>query len=485
MTLFTPTKPSRISAVLTTVLMVAVALAVTPASEAQASSPCSTTGATGAYAGGAGTSGAPYLIATAAQLALLSATSADWGKYFEQTANIDLGGCQFNPIGGDPVNFTGQYDGGFFAISGLNVVAFVSAGGNLVAGLFGFAREADFKNIKVIGATVAPATPAGAAGILVGRGESISIDNVVTSGTVTNSDDIGGLVGLIRKDTYSSTILNSYSSATVSGTGTGVAGGLVGRLNETTLSNSYSRGAVTGAGNVGGLVGSTYGGTVTNAFFDEQTSGQTDDNGLGTPQSTADMTSFSAFTAATWDIVDGWAAFAPNETPAKIWGICSLVNGYPFLLWEYSSDPCLSVATAPTITSITTSSGSLSVVFTAPTSDGGFAITNYKYSTDNGVTWVTRSPSATTSPLVIQGLINGTTYQIKLLAVNSVGEGLASNEVPGTPVGSSSSSAPVATALATTGTTTTNYLAVVPLFLAVGGLLVWLGRGRRSEAELQ
>jgi hypothetical protein len=177
-----------------------------------------------------------------------------------------------------------------------------------VAGLFGFARQADFKNIKVIGATVAPATPAGAAGILVGRGESISIDNVVTSGTVTNSQDIGGLVGLIRKDTYSSTILNSYSSATVSGTGDGAGGGLVGRLNETTLSNSYSRGAVTGASNVGGLVGSTYAGTVTNAFFDEQTSGQTD-NGLGTPQSTAEMTSFSAFNGATWDIVDGWAAF--------------------------------------------------------------------------------------------------------------------------------------------------------------------------------
>jgi outer membrane protein OmpA-like peptidoglycan-associated protein len=51
------------------------------------------------------------------------------------------------------------------------------------------------------------------------------------------------------------------------------------------------------------------------------------------------MKSLSTFVA--WPIVDGWAAHAPNDTPAKIWGICSAVNdGYPFLLWEYATDPC-------------------------------------------------------------------------------------------------------------------------------------------------
>ena len=45
--------------------------------------------------------------------------------------------------------------------------------------------------------------------------------------------------------------------------------------------------------------------------------------------------------------------------------------------------------------------------------------------------------------------------------------------------------APVTAALARTGTTSSNYLALVPLLLAVGGLFVWLGRGRRIEGEPQ
>jgi outer membrane protein OmpA-like peptidoglycan-associated protein len=304
---------------------------------------CGSGSSSATYSGGDGVSSSTaFRITTAADLIRLSATSADWtGKFFIQTADIDLGGCEWTPIGIGGVGstqFTGQYDGGFFAISGLNVVT--SAGNPSTAGFFGLATGAAFKNIKIIGATVAITTPA-EVGILVGRAQSVSIDNVVTSGTITNTDAstsyTGGIAGLIRKDTTTSTIVNSYSSATVSSSSND-AGGFVGRLSEATLSNSYARGAVTGAGGLGGLSGSNYDGTFTNAFYDEQTSTQPA-NGLGTAKTTAEMKSLSTFVA--WPIVDGWAAHAPNDTPAKIWGICSAVNdGYPFLLWEYATDPC-------------------------------------------------------------------------------------------------------------------------------------------------
>lgn len=46
------------------------------------------------------------------------------------------------------------------------------------------------------------------------------------------------------------------------------------------------------------------------------------------------------YSNASWDIVEGWDTFSSSGT-LKIWGICSGVNsGYPFLLWEYASDPC-------------------------------------------------------------------------------------------------------------------------------------------------
>ncbi len=91
------------------------------------------------------------------------------------------------------------------------------------------------------------------------------------------------------------------------------------------------------------------------------------------------------------------------------------------------------VATAPVITTITPSNTALSVAFTPPSFDGGTAITNYKYSIDNGATFVERSPASTTSPLLITGLVNGTDYPVKLLAVNAAGDGEASAAVTEAP----------------------------------------------------
>ena len=81
----------------------------------------------------------------------------------------------------------------------------------------------------------------------------------------------------------------------------------------------------------------------------------------------------------------------------------------------------------------TAGSSSASVAFT-PGSDNGSAITNYEYSTDNGSTWTARNPAATSSPILISGLNNGTAYSIKLRALNSVGSGDASSAVSVTPV---------------------------------------------------
>ncbi|CAN2191079.1 Fibronectin type III [Candidatus Nanopelagicaceae bacterium] len=87
---------------------------------------------------------------------------------------------------------------------------------------------------------------------------------------------------------------------------------------------------------------------------------------------------------------------------------------------------------APTITSITPSNGALSVAFTAGASNGS-SITNYQYSTDNGSNWTTRSPVATTSPISISGLTNGTAYNVRIRAVNGAGNGDSSTAVSATP----------------------------------------------------
>ena len=84
---------------------------------------------------------------------------------------------------------------------------------------------------------------------------------------------------------------------------------------------------------------------------------------------------------------------------------------------------------APTINSVTAQNGYLEVAFTGASN----VPTNYDYSVDGGLSWTTRNPSATWSPLTIYGLANGTTYSVRIRARNADGVGSASNAISATP----------------------------------------------------
>jgi len=102
---------------------------------------------------------------------------------------------------------------------------------------------------------------------------------------------------------------------------------------------------------------------------------------------------------------------------------------FPFLLVDSTNNILAGVGeatapTKPTPLSATPGNGSASVSFTAPTDNGGRAITKYQYTTDDGSTWT--DAAGTTSPVTLSGLTNGTNYSVKLRAVNIIGEGDAS-----------------------------------------------------------
>ena len=91
------------------------------------------------------------------------------------------------------------------------------------------------------------------------------------------------------------------------------------------------------------------------------------------------------------------------------------------------------VPTAPIINNVSPGNGSLSVVFLAPSATYGSTISNYLYSTDGGINWTTRTPTATTSPLSISGLTNGNSYNIQIKAVSNNGNGAVSNTITAMP----------------------------------------------------
>jgi len=96
----------------------------------------------------------------------------------------------------------------------------------------------------------------------------------------------------------------------------------------------------------------------------------------------------------------------------------------------------------------TAGDGSASVAFT-PGSNGGSAITNYKYSINGGATYIALSPASATSPITIPGLTNGVLTTIYLKAVNANGDSPTARTVTVTPASSTT------TTVASTTTTTT------------------------------
>jgi hypothetical protein len=72
------------------------------------------------------------------------------------------------------------------------------------------------------------------------------------------------------------------------------------------------------------------------------------------------------------------------------------------------------------------------ITFT-PGSENNGTVTNYKYSLDDGVSYIECDPSVTSSPIIITGLTNGTEYRIRIRGVNTYGDGTPSPYVSVTP----------------------------------------------------
>ena len=241
-----------------------------------------------AFAGGTGTAEDPYQIANGAQLAYLASSvnsgETYTGKNFVLTANIDLNGLPWTPIGNSFSDallegsnyriFAGNFDGNGYTISKVSIGSETTPFESDVFGLFG-ATEGKISNLNLDTVSihgVAKITSGyviGPAGGLVGYSAG-SIENCHVTGLTMdmNAQDggiagaywIGGLVGALD----GTQLINecSVSGSITENTGKGSIGGLIGELGKA-AKITYSRSDVMvnvkadprGGADVGGFIG--------------------------------------------------------------------------------------------------------------------------------------------------------------------------------------------------------------------------------------
>lgn len=219
-------------------------------------------GSTKTQPSGSGTKADPYLIGTGAELAWF-ADQVKNGKVTlcaQLTAEIDLNGHPWTPIGTASENYQGNFDGGNSTVNGLCV------SGVNYAGLFGvIGKSGIVERLKVAG-TVSMASASGNGVKAVGAGGiagycmgtifqcSSSVD--ISNDGTNYSAVAGGIVGKAAENA----IIDSCNNYGTVGSRKNInyAGGIVGVASENALiryCTNDSEGQVTGSRGVGGIVG--------------------------------------------------------------------------------------------------------------------------------------------------------------------------------------------------------------------------------------
>ena len=207
------------------------------------------------------------------------------GKEINLTADVDLRGHRWDPIGNNTTNFKGTFDGGNHKITGL----YINGSGKV--GLFGVISGARIQNVLVDHSYIAGLENIG--GIVGFAQDSSVIDNCVNYALVIGMSKpsyfaydsaVGGILGYSAES--KAYVVNCVNYGTVRGYGNygnGV-GGIVGYIYSGEACNNANYGSVIGGNDyVGGIVGllETSDGEIFNNFTVGKVQGSSDSKYVG------------------------------------------------------------------------------------------------------------------------------------------------------------------------------------------------------------
>jgi hypothetical protein len=188
---------------------------------------------------------------------------------YHLSADIDLSGADWVPIGDYGNPFVGVFDGQGYTISNLTI----TEDDYKENGLFGYSRNATIKNVGMVDTCIdVSSSYISDAGGIVGCAEvyssSLAIENCYNTGNISADSHAGGIAGRIHDDYSDSnsslTIKNCYNTGDVSLPSSYYAGGIAGHVSASsvTIENCYNTGYVSSYRShlyLGGIVGGAAG----------------------------------------------------------------------------------------------------------------------------------------------------------------------------------------------------------------------------------
>ncbi|MCY3569670.1 MAG: fibronectin type III domain-containing protein, partial [Chloroflexi bacterium] len=388
---------------------------------------------------------------------------------YELVADLDFAdstwatGTGWDPIGTEASPFSGLLEGNGHVISNLFINR--TDASSHFSGLFGVLGTSSV--VRRLGLENVDITAAGnETGAIAGQGVAGEIFGVYVTGSVTGTNNVGGLVGSVSP-TSTLDIIASYSLASV--TGTRDVGGLVGiyrGASGAAVTASYAMGSVTctsgctaaragliadlrdsatvtasfatarvlpdSGGTLGGLVAEIEAGdnpTVSDSYWDTDTSGLTGSR-RGTAKTTEELQSPTGYSGiyASWNVdIDGETG---NDDP---WDFRESTD-YPALQIDFDGNGTASwqefgVQREPgrvRSLRLTPGAGQITVTWDPPDDDPALAPTGYviRYRVAGTSAWLPGTFSGGPRSATITGLADGTEYQVQVSAYNSYGNGL-------------------------------------------------------------
>lgn len=247
------------------------------------------------FESGNGTKENPYVIANATQLRAFAASLSDEKDYSNQnvvlSADIDVSGSEWTPIGGSDYAFCGTFAGQGHSITGIQIGSATEAKeasqDEMYFGLFGcLDSNAVVKNVTVDAQIYLHKETSTMVGAIAGYSSNAIIDSCEAKGNIESTVDKGnnfvaGVVGFL----YKGAVINTSSAANLKSVAQGSvaeAGGITALNNRALIAQCYTTGDVyasadrdeEGMAAPGGLVGVQAGSLVNSVAYGNVSAGE-------------------------------------------------------------------------------------------------------------------------------------------------------------------------------------------------------------------